>query len=583
VDIYREVGDVVEAVRNAKARSKKCALLIGAGCSVKAGIPLASGFVRIIEEDWPRAYRRAEKKTYPHCMAELAVGERRDLIARYVDTAKINWAHLAIAQLIKTGHVDRVLTTNFDPLVLRACAMVGVFPAVYDFAASRRFKPAYVPEPAVFHLHGQHTGFVVLHTEEEVQDLSSALVPLFEDDGGGRLWLVVGYSGENDPVFEHLAKVARFDERLYWVGYKDSEPAPHVRNRLLGREREAYYVKGHDADDFFALLGQALGSFPPRFIQKPFSHLREMLGAVMPYTLPGQDSAIDVCATPKTLIDRAIADLEAGPVGKTLLAEMYLQQGQFDEVIGMKSADMPPNLAKAVAWAYTMQGNALYEQAKTKSGAEAEALYAQAGEKYAAALAIKPDHHEALNNWGAALYEQAKRKSGAEADDLLAQADEKVQAALGIKPDDHEALYNWGTALSAQAKTKSGAEAEALFAQAGEKYAAALGIKPDKHEALYNWGLCFIDWARARGLEGSAELLDSAWEKCSAAEALVPGLGAYSLACISSLRGDEEGCRRWLEVSRTHGELPSREHLLADLDLENVRAAPWFQGLAGGA
>lgn len=539
MDIFRDVNDVVEAVRNAKARDKKCALLIGAGCSVKAGIPLASGFVRIIEKEWPMAYQRAKEKTYPHCMAELAPGERRDLIARHVDTAKINWAHLAIAQLIKTGHIGRVLTTNFDPLVLRACAMVGVFPAVYDFAASRRFEPAYVPETAVFYLHGQHTGFVVLHTEEEVQNLSSALAPLFEDARQGRLWLVVGYSGENDPVFDHLAKVDRFDEGLYWVGYKDSEPAPHVRDRLLGRDKFAYYVKGHDADDFFALLGQGLGSFPPDFVQKPFSHLREMLGAVTPYTLPGQDSAMDVCETPKTLIDRAIADLEEGSARKALMAERYLAAGKFDEVVAMESADMPPGLAKAVAWAYTMQGTALYEQAKTKSGVEADALFAQAGEKCAAALAIKPDFHEALNNWGNALYEQATRKSGAEAD--------------------------------------------ALFAQAGEKCAAALAIKPDKHEALNNWGVCLIEWALAKGLERAADLLDSAWEKSSAAEALVPGWGAYNLACISSLRGDEEGCRRWLEVSRTHARLPSREYLLADAALENVRAAPWFQELAGGA
>jgi NAD-dependent SIR2 family protein deacetylase len=98
-------------------------------------------------------------------MAELSDAERRDLISDYVDRATINWAHLAIAQLMKDGFVDRVFTTNFDPLVLRACALLGVFPAVYDFAASQRFKPAYLPEKAVFHLHGQHTGFVLLHTQ----------------------------------------------------------------------------------------------------------------------------------------------------------------------------------------------------------------------------------------------------------------------------------------------------------------------------------------------------------------------------------------------------------------------------------
>ena len=50
-------------------------------------------------------------------MAALERGARRDLIGGYIDKAKINWAHLALAQLIHGGYVDRVLTTNFDPLI----------------------------------------------------------------------------------------------------------------------------------------------------------------------------------------------------------------------------------------------------------------------------------------------------------------------------------------------------------------------------------------------------------------------------------------------------------------------------------
>lgn len=38
----RDIDDVVEGMRNAERRGKSCALLIGAGCSAKAGIPLAS-------------------------------------------------------------------------------------------------------------------------------------------------------------------------------------------------------------------------------------------------------------------------------------------------------------------------------------------------------------------------------------------------------------------------------------------------------------------------------------------------------------------------------------------------------------
>lgn len=121
--LQRSIDDLVETVRKAKERDKKCSLLIGAGCSAKANIPTAAGFVDIIKDDkngWPEAYKRArEPKHYPQCMEQLGLSERRDLIAGYVDNAKINWAHIAIAQLMKHGYVDRVLTTNFDPLVVR--------------------------------------------------------------------------------------------------------------------------------------------------------------------------------------------------------------------------------------------------------------------------------------------------------------------------------------------------------------------------------------------------------------------------------------------------------------------------------
>ena len=443
---FRNVDDVVEAVRRAKDSGTTCAVLIGAGCSKSAGIPLAREFVNIIERKWPRDFARAEEKTYPHCMGQLAPAERRSLIAQYVDAAKINWAHLALAQLIKEGWVDRVLTTNFDPLVLRACALVGVFPAVYDFAASQQFKPAFTPKKAVFHLHGQHTGFVLLNTKREVAKLSRSVAPLFEDTARGRLWLVVGYSGENDPVFDHLAKLAkvnRLDNRLYWVGYKDSEPALHVRERLLGKDKAAYFVKGHDADSLFALLAQGLKCFPPKFVERPFSHLNEMLEVVTPYTLPGQAEPIDVRSVAKALIEQAIEQLEQGPERTTLLAQTHLLSGQIDQLLAMQSEHMSPELTKAVAWALTLKGNRLSDQARTKSATTPNIKIHREGKVIVNALSsttasnVSPDTHESLNNWGNALSAQANTKSGAEADALFAQAAEKYEAALRIKSDIH--------------------------------------------------------------------------------------------------------------------------------------------------
>jgi hypothetical protein len=47
---YRSVSEIKETLRNAKARGRGCTLLIGAGCSFKAGIPTAAGFVDIVRD-----------------------------------------------------------------------------------------------------------------------------------------------------------------------------------------------------------------------------------------------------------------------------------------------------------------------------------------------------------------------------------------------------------------------------------------------------------------------------------------------------------------------------------------------------
>ena len=419
----RNMDDVVETMKNAKERGKKCTLLIGAGCSVTAGIPTAKGFVEIIEKDYTRAFKRARTKTYAHCMAELSLGERRDLIASYVDKARSNWAHIAIAQLMKTGYVDRVLTTNFDLLFVRACALLGWFPAVYDFAASQLFKAADIPDQAIFYLHGQRTGFVLMNTPEECKKHSTLLA----------------------PVFDHLAKVPRFDNKLYWIVYKDDEPAEHVRQHLLLNGKDAFYVKGFDADDFFVTLAQKLNSFPPDFISKPFSHLDSLLEMITPYTLPGQTTQVDVADEARKLIQTAINTYENVQKAQSseILERPLLMKGNYDEVIALLSEnakDLTPELAELASWAYIMQGYSLTEQAKTKTGEKAECLYAQAVEKYQAALQIKPDTYEAFSNWGNALASQAKTKTGEEADRLFALSKDLLLKAETILPG--SAAYN---------------------------------------------------------------------------------------------------------------------------------------------
>ncbi|HKR65270.1 MAG TPA: hypothetical protein VJZ00_16175 [Thermoanaerobaculia bacterium] len=524
----RSLQDVVETLRNRRG----CSLLIGAGCSVTANIPLARGIVDELSKKHPRAYERARTKTYAHCMAQLAYDERSDLLAPHIDNAKINWAHVAMAQLMKAGYVTRILTTNFDPLVVKACATVGIFPAIYDLAASQQFRPERVFEPSVFYLHGQRAGFVTLNTEEEVQRHKDTLRPVFEDAGRGKTWIVCGYSGDNDPVFDHLAAVPTFGRNLYWVGYKDGPPSEHVRDRLLVDEKYAFFVAGYDADTFFVELARLLDCFPPEIISKPFTHLLTMTDLLADFTI--STSKTNLRQVARTRIQAAIDQFEKGEAAAAgsdelqpaaLDAMALLFSGKYDEVLAQfeKTNNPSDELCDAAAWSLIALGDDLSDRASNASSvAEADILWTAAFEKYAAALKIVPEEYDSLNNWGNALAEQAKTKRGAEADALWTAAGEKYAAVLQIEPNEPDALYNWGNTLADQAKTKSGEEAEALWMAAVEKYAAALDVKPDEPDALTNWGDVLAEQARAKsGVEADA-LWTAATEKYKAALQLKP-------------------------------------------------------------
>ena len=72
-------------------------------------------------------------------------------------------------------------------------------------------------------------------------------------------------------------------------------------------------------------------------------------------------------------------------------------------------------------------------------------MFAEAGAKYQAALAIKPDFEDAVNNWGGALLVQAHTKRGDERQQWLDLAVGKLSE--GLRQGWKKILYNLGLCL----------------------------------------------------------------------------------------------------------------------------------------
>ena len=588
----RTIDEIADLLKDTQTQDTKACLLIGAGVSYSAGIGLAGDFVKRIQEDYPAIYARACASCtdavipgYAQCMAALPPAKQVQLVRADIDSAKTNWAHIGIARMERGGVVDTILTPNFDPLASRACALFNRFPAIYDLAGLRDgnsngidFERSFVKGSAIFHLHGQHTGFLLLNTTEKLNEQARRIRPVLDAVMRGKPVIIAGYSGENDPLIDQIAALAPFNHGLYWVCHDNNDPAAAVCEKLLCLA-DCHVVRNMPADKFFTELANALKLQAPGFLASPFAHMTEVLNTLRPFTDVGENIGDDLLQQAKNQLLQADERQKVSRPDQINISTLS-STGQYQQILDQyqeKAKSLPDDDRDLVVWAGIMLGNDLSEQAKTKEGAEADGLFAQAGEKYAAALVIKPDKHEALNNWGNAIAAQAKTKKGAEADGLFAQAGEKYAAALVIKPDKHDALYNWGVSLSDQAKTKEGAEADGLFAQAGEKYAAALMIAPGKHEALNNWGATLSDQAKTKEGADADALVEQAAAKLAAADALLTGAASYNLACLYATQRQPELAASWLRASCEHEiDFPGCRHIAEDSDFDKIRDAPEF-------
>ena len=256
-----------EQVRN---RPRSVALLIGAGCSLGAGIPLASGFV----DEVRRLYRHrcsrlpdAEANRFNAVVGQLAPDEWLDLFRRFVEPARVNVAQLCIGELVGRGTVDRILTTNFDSLLVRASAMSGVFPAIYDCGATSDLDRVLNRDmPAIYYLHGQAYGLGMLTASDEINNHAVKVRRIVQQSIRGRTLIVCGYSGECDGVLETLRDSQEVTYPVFWVPFNGVDADRALFH--FGARRHLWVVENYDADEFFFDMLVELEREPAKLIQR---------------------------------------------------------------------------------------------------------------------------------------------------------------------------------------------------------------------------------------------------------------------------------------------------------------------------
>ena len=566
--------------------------LLGAGCSKSAGIPLAGEIVKELRDEAKTNPFLRNAGNPPQGISEYAylmerLGsplERAKRIKKYVDHSRddkgrirINWTHLLLSAMVEKGYINRILTTNFDPLIVEALAVMGQPIRTYDLNSSGKYYPGTLDSASIIYLHGQVHSLFLANSPEEMRRLEALYPSVLQEAVQDSLLIVIGYSGNCDPVLNSLQKLPNFPCGLWWSHYgtTESELGDGVQRLFQNFGKDCHLAEGDDSDTFMRkLVLEGMKLNLPDEVLTPIKASRLMLERITPFPIkdfsggdPVRESIEDLNSA-----EQYLGDQRSVKIGMAAISEDW---NEFNKLRHGISPNPDSRISQAIGDGLLQLATKMREKGDFDSSIT---LLIEAN-----AYGLKESNRAWLPTiWGNSLIGQAILKG--DSDDgnrLFAEAYQKFSEALQIKPDMHEAFCNWGVALSNQATSKDDTEdGNRLFAEAYQKFAEALRIKPEKYEALNNWGAALIIQASLKkDKEESIQLFEVAYQKLTEALLLKPDYqrAYYNIACLEALRGDAEKSVEQLELWAKYDPAASRKKLDKDSDFDKVRNTPEFQ------
>lgn len=515
---------------------------LGAGASRSGEIPLAAEIVEDIlleNKDNPKIkILNKEDKSYAKLMECLQPYQRDKLLKKYIENAKINVTHIYLAQLIQHGYADYVLTVNFDNLMLRALALFNEFPSTYDMAILKDLTTTKFKEKSVVYLHGQHHGLWLLNTEEEMDKVQATVPRIFDSIKDRRPWIFVGYSA-NDPIFNHIVNLGRFDNGLYWVTYENNDPNENVMSFLRKPNTNAEIIKGYDSDSFFIKLNNELKINQPLIIDKPFSSVKGMLNNIVDIENKEHFKGVkERLLISKKQVDLAITQYEEGisleantnsiseiDILKKSIIDLIVKEKFSDEDIVKiisKVEELNNNeLRTSLANYYSSWGSYIGNNARLLDKIDLE-LYEQGLSKFDKALELDKKYYYALNDWCIYYSDLIDIKNAKDTDEKYKKIFSKFKQACEINIKYYNGLINWSHYLRIYANLKSESEAEKLYLESIEKSKEAIRINKKDYKAYLEWGSALFDYTKNQTGQKLKDIFDSSIEKLKLANKLKP-------------------------------------------------------------
>lgn len=250
-----------EAIASLLQQEVKPVVFLGAGASVKSGIPLAGSLVEAIarfayckfqnrnpddptlmRSDWIRWLEKQSwyrpdiplATLYPVAIEHLLQPQinRKEFFQRVLKPdVPPSEGYTRLAELLARRMVRTVLTTNFDNLVVRTARQTPSVHYVEEIVTESdhtlfRTNPLH---PQVVYLHGSVNHYTDKNLIDETRTLDKKLVnlllPLLRDHP----LVVIGYRGTepsimSDLLISHAEECGRFREGIYWCHLDGSNP-----------------------------------------------------------------------------------------------------------------------------------------------------------------------------------------------------------------------------------------------------------------------------------------------------------------------------------------------------------------------
>lgn len=249
-------------------KQPRFAFLLGAGASRQSEIITAPEMIRIFKErifaewgpgiaktdlekeDWLRSqdWYKNGKSEYSALFEKFEAKEigRQRYIEGIIEGREPSFGYMVLANLMASGYINTVITTNFDDLVYGACTgFTSIRPIVYAYGVLASEMRIAAQRPKILKLHGDYLYSAINNTSSETARLEANMARQLTQVLAEYGLVVIGYGGADDSVMDILSNISAKND-LYWCILRGTEPSARVKELLTAKSAFVVEIDGFD-------------------------------------------------------------------------------------------------------------------------------------------------------------------------------------------------------------------------------------------------------------------------------------------------------------------------------------------------